>query len=729
MPTDADVTDVLEPLNEAQRQAVASEAPGLLVLAGAGSGKTRTLTHRVAWLIRGRNIPPSAILAVTFTNKAAREMQERIEILLGGKSAGLLVGTFHGVANRLLKIHWKEAGLARDFRILDADDQLRLVKRVCRDLNIDEKQWSAKDLRHYISWQKENGLRPQHIEPGEDSPREQTSLRVYTEYEGYRIRAQALDFGDLLLCCHELWQSCPQILEHYYKRFKHILVDEFQDTNAIQYDWLRLLGRGGACMAAVGDDDQSIYGWRGARIENIHNFSSDFPGVKTVRLEQNYRSTGNILKAANAVIAHNEMRLGKQLRTEEALGNSLHLHVAEDEEAEAAFIAERAASWRAQGGELSEIAVLYRTHVQSRVLEQAMRRANLAYRIYGGQRFYERQEIKDAVAYLRLVANRSDDSAFLRAVNMPPRGIGARTIERLRRAARENNLVLWQAARQLATGGEGGRTATAVGEFLHLIEALAAEVEALSLSELMKLALERSMLQEHYARAEGEVAGSARLENLAELVNACRQFTPSEGTPEDISPLQAFLDEAALDMGEQGGSDAPAVQMMTMHSAKGLEFALVCIAGMEEQLFPGHRVQGDAAQLEEERRLCYVAITRARRQLCLSYAQSRYLHGERNGCLPSRFLDEIPSELVQVEGNMEGTPYAPRLPRQRSRKEISAEIEGDFCLGQRVQHKKFGEGIILNLEGQGDHARVRVDFGSVGSKWLVLSYAGLQPSN
>ena len=728
MPAQADVTAILEPLNEAQRQAVTSTAPGLLVLAGAGSGKTRTLTHRSAWLLRGCGIPPHAILAVTFTNKAAREMRQRIEDLLGGRAAGLLTGTFHGIANRLLKIHWQKAGLAQNFRILDSDDQLRMIKRVCRDLNIDDKKWAPKGMQSFINAQKEDGLRPGDVEV-QDSPHARIMLQVYTEYETCRVRAEAADFADLLLYCYELWRDCPEVLAHYQERFQHILVDEFQDTNAIQYDWLRQLGGGGACVMAVGDDDQSIYGWRGARIANIHGFATDFSGTETVRLEQNYRSSKNILQAANAVIAHNEERLGKQLRTEKAPGPLLELHAAQDEEDEAAFVAERITDWRAAGAALSGAAVLYRTHAQSRVLEQAMKRSGLAYRIYGGTRFYERMEIRDAVAYLRLVANRSDDAAFMRAVNTPSRGIGARTMERLRLAARENGIVLWQAAQRLAAGGEGERTTKAMGAFLDLIETLAAEADRLSLPEMAELALERSRLREHYAR-EGEAAAAIRLENLEELVNACRQFVPSEDAEGNASILQAFLNEAALDMGEGSGGEQ-GVQMMTMHSAKGLEFPLVCIVGLEDGLFPSSRAFNATEELEEERRLCYVALTRAQQQLYLSRAGRRYLHGERRLCQPSRFLEEIPEELLHKTGDM----HAEQLTQMRASSSSGraaggsggGAIDGEFSLGQRVRHGKFGEGTILNIEGQGDHARVRVDFAAAGSKWLVLSYAGLQP--
>lgn len=723
-----DVSPILNPLNEAQREAVTCDAGNLVVLAGAGSGKTRVLVHRIAWLVRGVGFSPYEILAVTFTNKAAREMRERIDDLLDMNPRGMWVGTFHGLAHRLLKAHWQDAGLPENFQILDSDDQLRLIKRIYRTQGLDPDRWPPRQAQWFINEQKDEGRRARHIQQSPD-PFTSAMLAIYRGYEEACERGGMVDFGELLLRAHELWLNKPELLAHYQGRFKHILVDEFQDTNAIQYAWLRMLAGGGALLTVVGDDDQSIYGWRGARVENIRDFGQHFSDTKIVRLEQNYRSTANILNAANAVIAHNAGRLGKNLWTSGEDGETISLYAGFNEQDEARFIAERISQWGEEGKPYGEVAILYRSNAQSRVLEEALLRVQLPYRIYGGHRFYERLEIRNALAYLRLLLNRHDDAAFERVINTPTRGIGEKTLQEIRDIAREGNISLWAAA-EAATNELPPRATSAVRGFLSLINTLISDTrisraDPLPLHEIVEHCLQLTELVEFHGREKGE-RGQGRVENLGELINACRVY---EAEDPDLPALPQFLDEAALDAGErqaEGGEDA--VQLMTLHSAKGLEFPLVFICGMEENLFPHKMSMDDAAQLEEERRLCYVGITRAKEKLYLSFAEVRQLHGSENFNGPSRFLRDIPGELIEevrLQNNISRpTSYAKNTEGVGDM--LAPDNGTGLMLGQRVNHKKFGEGVVLNFEGRGSQARVQVNFGRDGAKWLVLQYAGLE---
>ncbi len=714
-----DVSDILSGLNAAQRDAVAAPNQNMLVLAGAGSGKTRVLVHRIAWLIRAEGFSPGSILSVTFTNKAAREMRSRIEEMLQIRGHGMWMGTFHGLAHRLLKAHWREAGLPQDFQILDADDQLRLVKRVCRELELDEGRWPPKQAMWYINAQKDEGLRARHIEapPGDFFAR--TMLQVYFAYEAACERAGLVDFAELLLRAHELWLKSPETLVHYQGRFRQILVDEFQDTNTIQYAWLRVLAGKHIPVVAVGDDDQSIYGWRGAKIENIQRFSDDFANVHTVRLEQNYRSTQTILQAANGVIAHNFGRLGKELWTAGEQGEPITLYAGFNEQDEARFIVEQIERWSESGEPLADAAILYRSNAQSRVLEEALIRAGLPYRIYGGQRFYERLEIRNALAYLRLLQSRGDDAAVERVINTPPRGIGGKTMDKVRDTAREREIPLWQAVHAvLEEKLLPARALSALEGFTVLINELDSGTDELPLEELVEHVIDGSGLLEYHRLEKGE-KGQARVENLEELVSAARQFDID--IADDAPPLQQFLDNAALDAGDaQADAHEDSVQLMTLHSAKGLEFPLVFLAGMEENLFPHRMSVEEPGRLEEERRLCYVGITRAMQKLFITYAESRRLHGSENFNTPSRFIREIPVELLQ-EVRLNNT-----ISRPVSGLASAAVPDTDLGLGQRVFHQIFGEGTVLNFEGRGGSARVEVNFDTEGSKWLVLQYANLQ---
>ncbi|MEP5765840.1 MAG: DNA helicase II [Halieaceae bacterium] len=713
-----DVTSILEPLNDAQRDAVASESQNLLVLAGAGSGKTRVLVHRIAWLIQAQGLSPWSILAVTFTNKAAREMRLRIEDMLQIGTHGMWVGTFHGLAHRLLKSHWEEAGLPQNFQILDSDDQLRLVKRICRELELDEGRWPPRQAQWYINGQKDEGLRAAHIEAPESDPYGYTMLRIYRAYEAACERGGLVDFAELLLRAHELWLKNPALLAHYQERFSHILVDEFQDTNTIQYAWLRVLAGATTPIVAVGDDDQSIYGWRGAKIENIQRFSQDFEPVRTVRLEQNYRSTSTILQAANAVISHNYNRLGKELWTAGEQGEPITLYAGFNEQDEARYIVECLEEWVNDGNLRSSSAILYRSNAQSRVLEEALIRGAMPYRIYGGQRFYERLEIKNALAYMRLMVSRVDDAALERVINTPPRGIGGKTIEAVRELARERELPMWQA---IAVCREEkmlpARALGALEGFCVLVDELDSATVDLNLYELTEHVIEAVELIDYHSKEKGE-RGQARVENLQELVTAARQFEPES---EELSPLQEFLDNAALDAGDaQADEHEDSVQLMTLHSAKGLEFPLVFLAGMEENLFPHRMSLEEPGRLEEERRLCYVGITRAMQKLMICYAETRRLYGNENFNAPSRFIREIPAELLQ-EVRLQTTITRPAMIG------MGAEVvDTGLSLGQRVFHQVFGEGVVLNFEGRGSNARVEVNFDAEGSKWLVVQYANLQ---
>jgi DNA helicase-2/ATP-dependent DNA helicase PcrA len=727
-----DVTHILEQLNDRQREAVTAPVGNHLVIAGAGSGKTRVLVHRIAWLIEAERVSPQGILAVTFTNKAAAEMRNRIEALLGISVRTLWVGTFHGLAHRLLRMHWQEADLPQNFQILDADDQLRLVKRVMRTLDIDEQKWPPRQAVWFINAAKDEGKRAREIAAGDDLF-QITHKRIYESYEELCQQGGLVDFAELLLRSHELWLTRPELLDHYQRRFGQLLVDEFQDTNTIQYAWLRVLaGRTGNVMA-VGDDDQSIYGWRGAKIENIHRFRDDFADVGVIRLEQNYRSTATILKAANALIDNNADRLGKELWTAGGDGDPIQVYSGYNDLDEARFVADRAREWIDGGGSADEVAVLYRSNAQSRVLEEAMLRADIPYRIYGGVRFFERVEIKNALAYMRLVHDRHSDPAFERVVNTPTRGIGDKTVQSVREIARARSVSLWQAAKlgieeNLLTARVAGK----VGEFLRLIDELADTVIELPLHELADTCIQATGLMDFHARERGE-RGLARKENLEELVSACRQFTgdlvfPLEDSDRaEVSVLEEFLDQVALDSGDREAQSGPALQMMTLHSAKGLEFPLVFLAGMEEGLFPHRMSAEEPGRIEEERRLCYVGITRAMRQLYVTYAETRRLHGQDTYNRPSRFLSEIPRELVQ-EVRMGGAVHRPYGGGRRGSAAPLTEVDvPGLRMGQRVHHAKFGEGVVLQSEGSGERARVQINFQDAGAKWLMMGYANLEP--
>jgi DNA helicase II / ATP-dependent DNA helicase PcrA len=714
-----DVSHLLDGLNDAQRQAVASPLGAALVLAGAGSGKTRVLVHRVAWLIQVEGASPHSILAVTFTNKAAAEMRSRIETLLGFPGGSLWIGTFHGISHRLLRLHWREAGLPQNFQILDSEDQARVLRKVLKALDLDETRWVPREILWFINAQKDEGRRAKHLKDDGDPTRRQL-IKIYLAYEEACQRAGVVDFAELLLRAYEMWRGHAALLEHYRTRFRHVLIDEFQDTNAIQYKWLTLLGGSSGMPFAVGDDDQSIYRWRGARVENLNQFRRDYPQAVLYKLEQNYRSTGTILKAANALIANNAGRLGKTLWTSGEDGARVKLYAAFNERDEADFIVNRIREWVEHGGDRREVAVLYRSNAQSRVFEEAFLNARMPYRVYGGLRFFERAEIKDALAYMRLVASRADDTSFERVVNLPTRGIGAKTLDLLRDTARSNGTSLWMAAVMSVQSGLAQRASQALQGFLLAIDKLAQEIRGLELHEQVDHVIQASGLMDHYKKERGE-RGEGRIENLLELVSAARGFSPEGET--DMQPLESFLAHAVLESGEgQADPYADCVQMMTLHSAKGLEFPVVFLAGMEDGLFPHQRSVSDLADLEEERRLCYVGATRAMRQLYITYAEQRRLYGVDQSGQPSRFISELPAELVEE--------IRPRLRVsrplfvKRSRLEESPAV--GMRMGSRVRHSKFGDGVVLNFEGNGPQARIQVNFEQQGTKWLMLSYANLE---
>ena len=720
-----DVTPILESLNDAQRQAVTSPAEPMLVIAGAGSGKTRVLVHRAAWLIDVEGIAPQSLLAVTFTNKAAAEMRGRIEALLGMPVNHLWIGTFHGLAHRLLRRHWREARLPQNFQIIDSDDQLRLIKRLLKNLEIDDSRWVPREIQYFINGQKDEGLRPKHLDD-EGDPNRRQFIALYAAYEEICERGGLVDFAELLLRAHELWRDSPELLAHYRRRFSHLLVDEFQDTNAIQYAWLRLLAGDTGVPFVVGDDDQSIYRWRGARVEHILRFQKDFPSAKVVKLEQNYRSTATILGAANAVIANNNSRIGKNLWTDGAVGESIKLYAAYNERDEADFVIGRLRDWIDKGNVRADVAILYRSNAQSRVLEEGLINAGIPYRVYGGLRFFERAEIKDTLAYLRLISNRDDDSSFERVVNRPTRGIGSRTVEILRAYARANSCPMWRAAGAIASHELNSRASNAVLAFLNLIERMASETAGLNLHDQVDHVIHASGLIDFFKKDKGE-RGETRVENLMELVSAAKSFTSD--LAEEMSPLDEFLSHAALEAGE-GQADAweDCAQLMTMHSAKGLEFPLVFLCGMEDGLFPHQRSISDPSGLEEERRLCYVGITRAKQTLYMTYAEQRRLHGMDNFSRPSRFIAEVPDEYIEeIRPKVQVSRPAVSRAMRSTRSSISTALQEQLGirLGQRVRHGKFGDGVILNCEGQGAHARVEVNFETAGTKWLVLSYANL----
>ena len=724
-----DFSLLLDGLNDKQREAVAAPLGNYLVLAGAGSGKTRVLTHRIAWLIGIENIPESNILAVTFTNKAAAEMRHRIEYTLSQASQhrlfGMWVGTFHSIANRLLRAHHLDAGLPQDFQIMDSEDQQRLIKRLLKLHNIDEKHFPPKHVAWYINAQKDKGLRPKDI-PDYNDANEKKLIQIYQIYQEACDRAGLLDFAELLIRAYELFKSNSLILQRYQQRFQHILIDEFQDTNHIQYDWIRLLAGDSGKVMIVGDDDQSIYGWRGAQVENIQRFLDDYAQVHTIRLEQNYRSTGHILNAANALIANNHNRLGKNLWTDRGDGEPVDIYCAFNELDEARFIASQIKQWKQDEGDLNQCAVLYRSNSQSRVIEEALIQANIPYRIYGGMRFFERQEIKDALAYLRLLANRQDDAAFERVINTPPRGIGERTLETLRQLTRTRQITLWQAI-QVAIQEElfSQRAAGALLRFVELINALEFETGEMALFERTDFVIKKSGLYEMYKQEKGE-KGEVRIENLEELVTAARQFSkPDEA--EEMSDLSAFLTHASLEAGEtQASPHQDYVELMTLHSAKGLEFPRVFIVGVEEGIFPSG-MSFDEGRLQEERRLAYVGITRAKQKLTLSYAECRRLYGKEERHLPSRFIAELPTEHLR-EVRLRGNIQRPTVSATNfSPKASACSTNGcEWKMGQKVRHAKFGQGTVINVEGSGEHTRLQIAFVQQGIKWLVAKVANLE---
>jgi DNA helicase-2/ATP-dependent DNA helicase PcrA len=721
-----DVTSIIDPLNDAQRQAVTAPSQAMLVLAGAGSGKTRVLVHRIAWQIQVLGVSAHSILAVTFTNKAAREMRGRIEDLLNMSAQSMWIGTFHGIAHRLLRRHAKQAKLPETFQVMDSADQLRVIKRLLATLNLDADKWPPRQVQWYINAQKDEGIRARHMRETGD-PFQRQMLAIYKAYEELCDRSGLVDFAELLLRAHELLRDNPDVLEFYQQRFRQVHVDEFQDTNTIQYAWLRLLTEGKDNIFVVGDDDQSIYGWRGAKIENIYSFQKHYPNHQVIKLEQNYRSTGNILKAANKVISVNDGRMGKELWTDAGEGELISLYAAFNEQDEAHFVVERIRAWVNEGGLRKDVAILYRSNAQSRQFEERLMTTGTPYRVYGGLRFFERAEIKNALAYLRLMSNRNDDASFERVINTPTRGIGTKTIDDIRNIARDQNLSLWGAAIVLINQRTlSARATNALIGFLELIKQFEAQAENLELYEKVKLVVERSGLLELYKKDKSD-KDEEKVENLEELVNAARLFDATAiGDIEDeegLSELDMFLAHATLESGELQGDDYDdCVQLMTLHSAKGLEFKQVFLVGMEEGLFPSQQSVEDVGRLEEERRLCYVGITRAMQRLYLTYAESRRLYGRESYPRPSRFLREIPPEHIQ-EVRMRATVTHPATSVKP--KAQSLQTEGKFKLGQRVSHAKFGEGVVLQMEGEGVQERVQINFKQVGIKWLMLAYAQL----
>ncbi|MGD9834180.1 MAG: UvrD-helicase domain-containing protein [Piscinibacter sp.] len=761
---------LLRGLNPEQLAAVTLPAKPALILAGAGSGKTRVLTTRIAWLISHGMVSPAGVMAVTFTNKAAKEMLTRLSAMLPLPVRGMWVGTFHGLCNRFLRAHWKLAGLAQGFQILDSADQLSAVKRVIKAMNLDEERYVPKQVTWFIAGQKEDGLRPKNVEVRDELTR--VMVQVYQGYEEQCQREGVVDFAELMLRTYELMRDNAALREHYQRRFRHILVDEFQDTNKLQYAWLKMFAGPGSAIFAVGDDDQSIYAFRGAQVGNMSAFEREFRVEQVIKLERNYRSFGNILDAANELISHNTKRLGKNLRTEAGAGEPVRVHEATSDFAEAQWFVEEAQQLHRDGVPRHEIALLYRSNAQSRVLESALFNAGIPYKVYGGLRFFERAEVKHALAYLRLIENANDDTSFLRVVNFPTRGIGARTLEQLQDAARASGRSLAQSVG--AVPGKGGANLQA---FVALVDAMREGTRGLTLREIIEHMLHASGLVDFYKT---DKEGKDRLENLEELVNAAEAFVTQEGfgkdavalpvdeqgaaaaaqapdaeTGEIMSPLAAFLTHASLEAGDnqaQAGQDA--VQLMTVHSAKGLEFDAVFITGLEEGLFPHENSLADHDGLEEERRLMYVAITRARQRLYLSVSQTRLLHGQTRYNVKSRFFDELPEaclKWITPRNQGFGSGFAREYqqawqrgsglgsivgagnvePRSASSYPSAPKAASSHGLrtGQSVFHTKFGEGVIVTLEGSGEDARAQVNFGRHGMKWLALSVAKLTPVN
>jgi len=725
---------LLTGLNNKQLEAVTLPQQSALILAGAGSGKTRVLTARIAWLIQTGQVSPTGLLAVTFTNKAAKEMLTRITASLPINTRGMWVGTFHGLCNRLLRAHHREAGLPASFQILDIADQLSVIKRLMKLMNVDDEKFPPKQVQNFINGCKDEGLRAHAVEAYD--PHSTKMREIFDEYDKQCQRDGVADFAELLLRCYELLERDANIRGHYQSRFKYILVDEFQDTNRLQYLWLKLLAGEDNCMFAVGDDDQSIYGFRGARVGNMRDFEKDFKVQNVVKLEENYRSHSNILDAANAIISHNNNRLGKNLWTSAGAGEPVRVYDAYNDTDEAQFIVDEIKMLHCEGTSLGEIALLYRSNAQSRILEQALFNANLPYRVYGGLRFFERAEIKHALAYMRLIANANDDTALLRVINFPTRGIGARSLEQLQEVARAENCSIWQAA--INKVGNGKLGAKGIEGFVALIRQMVDNAYGISLRELTELAITMSGLVAHY---ENDKEGEDRIENLKELVTAAVSFTNKDfgnhnnvdgETEQDL--LTQFLSHASLEAGEhQADVGREALQLMTVHASKGLEFKAVFISGLEEGLCPHEQSLFENAGLEEERRLMYVAVTRARQRLYLSHAQSRMLHGKVRYGIPSRFLDEIPEELLKrlnskpVARSGSNRDYS-ELPAMMSKQQSSNQKSAmPWKIGQQVAHTKFGNGVVVSYEGNANDMRVQVNFGREGLKWLALEFAKLTP--
>lgn len=724
-------------LNEQQLEAVTLPAQSALILAGAGSGKTRVLTTRIAWLVQTGQVSPHGLLAVTFTNKAAKEMLTRISAMLPINTRGIWVGTFHGLCNRMLRTHHREAGLPSLFQIMDTQDQLALVKRLMKSMNLDEERYQPRQAMWFIASNKEEGRRARNAEAYDDVSNR--FVEVFAAYEQQCQREGVVDFAELLLRSYELLSANEVLREHYRDRFKHILVDEFQDTNKLQYRWLQLLAGSGNSIFAVGDDDQSIYAFRGANTANMQHLQRDFGIERVIKLEQNYRSQAHILDAANALIGHNRKRLGKNLWTSESKGEPLRVFEAATDFEEAAYIVDEVKALRGDGVSLGAIGVLYRSNAQSRVLEHALFNASLPYRVYGGLRFFERQEVKHALAYLRLVSRADDDGAFLRIVNFPTRGVGARSLEQVQEVSRVRGITLWEAA---CANTLSGKAAASIAGFVRLIENMRAATAGLPLPEVIEHVIDVSGLKQHY---QNEREGADRLENLAELINAAVAFVAERETPDaalegeaELDDLTAFVSHAALEAGEhQAESGADALQLMTVHSAKGLEFHTVFVSGLEEGLFPHENSLTEADGIEEERRLMYVALTRARRRLYLTYTQSRMLHGQTRFNVPSRFFQEIPNALMRKIGRAAARPapalygggrgtYTASIPVQPRLQ--PSDSGSPWRIGQSVMHAKFGPGVIVSAEGRGVDARVQVNFRDSGLKWLMLEYAKLTPA-
>lgn len=713
---------ILNSLNKAQQEAVSAPLGHQLVLAGAGSGKTRVLIHRMAWLMQVEKISPFNILAVTFTNKAASEMRTRIETQLSMSAKSMWIGTFHGLSHRFLRNHWQEANLPVAFQILDSDDQFRLIRRTINLLNLDEDRFPPKEVQWFINAQKEEGRGPHQVNSHDISKIH--FIKIYQAYQEACQRAGVIDFADLLLKTCQVLQEHAALREHYQERFRCMLVDEFQDTNTIQYEWLKLFAGQENAVMIVGDDDQSIYGWRGAAgIENIQRFSKDFPKATIIRLEQNYRSTGTILKAANALIAQNSGRLGKNLWTEGQEGDPITIYAAFNETDETFFIVNRIRELRGQFA-LKDMAILYRSNAQSRIIEESLMQFGLPYRVYGGLRYFDRAEIKDALAYLRMLVNPADDTALERIINMPTRGIGDRTLMTIREHAKSKQLSLWQALIELHAGAVfPARAQTALQHFIHLIQMLSQETRDLALHEQVELVLAKSGLIEHYRKEKGE-KGLTRVENLEELINAAQQFM-QESMPDDMVPLVAFLSYAMLESSEeQADAYDDCVQLMTLHSAKGLEFKVVFLAGCEEELFPHYLSMHDPLKLEEERRLCYVGMTRAMQKLYMSYAELRRLHGKEVYHRASRFLHEIPTDLVKeirFRTKVSRPSSYQAMGQAQSKYDLPAS-NSKFRVGKTVHHGVFGDGVIIDLEGEGDDTKVTVKFAKVGTKKIIATY-------